>query len=93
MARLARSRVAEGINCYRGATSMTHKNEPTQAMPDEDTPGDPPKPTQPIDKHRKQTPLIDDEGFGGFMGHGGQTDITDETDDDEGNPNATAQSD
>ena len=72
---------------------MADNSEPTQPMPGEDTPRDPPKPTQPTDKRRKPPPLIDDEGFGGFMGHGGQTDITDETEDEEANPNATAQSD
>jgi hypothetical protein len=72
---------------------MADEKEPTQAMPDERTPSDTPRPTQPIDKHRQHAPLIDDEGFGGFMGHGGQTDITDETEEDGGNPNATARSD
>ena len=71
---------------------MADKTEPTQAMPDERTP-EPPKPTQPIDRKRKAEPLTDDEGFGGFMGHGGQTDISDETEEDGANPNATAQSD
>jgi hypothetical protein len=71
---------------------MTEKAEPTQAMPDERTP-EPPEPTQPTDHKRKPEPLSDDEGFGGFTGHGGQTDISDETEDDGANPNATAQSD
>jgi hypothetical protein len=52
-----------------------------------------PQPTQPTDGKHKHEPLIDDEGCGGFTGHGGQTDITDETEDDGANPNATAQSD
>jgi hypothetical protein len=72
---------------------MTDNTQPTQAMPDETAPNDPPRPTQPTDKHRKSEPLKDDEGFGGFMGHGGQTDISDETEEDDGNPNATARSD
>jgi hypothetical protein len=66
---------------------MSDKSEPTQAMPDGSTPSDPPRPTQPTDERRKPAPLSDDEGFGGFMGHGGQTDITDETEEDGGNPN------
>jgi hypothetical protein len=71
---------------------MADKKEPTQAMPSTET-AEPPRPTQPIDKHRKPEPLIDDEGFGGFMGHGGQTDISDQAADEGENPNATAQSD
>jgi hypothetical protein len=71
---------------------MSDEKEPTQAMPDGKTPGQP-GPTQPTDRKHKHKPLTDDEGFGGFMGHGGQTDITDETEEDGGNPNATAQSD
>jgi len=71
---------------------MADKTEPTQAMPDEQPP-EPPTPTQPTDRHRQAEPLTDDEGFGGFMGHGGQTDISDETEEDDGNPNATARSD
>jgi hypothetical protein len=52
-----------------------------------------PQPPQPIYKHRKPEPLgDDDEGFGGFMGHGGQSDISDETEEDGGNRNATARS-
>jgi hypothetical protein len=70
---------------------MTDKT-PTQGMPEGETTGLE-KPTQPTDKHRKPEPLTDDEGFGGFMGHGGQDDISDETEDGEGNPNATAQVD
>ena len=71
---------------------MADKKQPTQAMPSGEKP-DPPRATQPTDKHRKHEPLIDDEGFGGFMGHGGQSDISDQTEDDGENPNATAQSD
>jgi hypothetical protein len=71
---------------------MAEKTEPTQAMPDKDT-AEQPRPTQPTDEHRKRRPLVDDEGFGGFMGHGGQTDITDETEEGGDNPNATAQPD
>lgn len=72
---------------------MADESEPTQAMSDENAPRDPPRPTRPLDKHRQHAPLVDDEGFGGFMGHGGQTDIADETEDGEGNPNAAAQPD
>lgn len=71
---------------------MAEKTEPTQAMPDKATP-ESPRPTQPADAHRKHRPLVDDEGLGGFMGHGGQTDITDETEEGGDNPNATAQPD
>jgi hypothetical protein len=72
---------------------MNDSKQPTQAMPDDDA-AKAPQPTQPTDKHRKPEPLSDDdEGFGGFMGHGGQTDISDETEEAGGNPNATAQSD
>ena len=71
---------------------MTDKTQPTQAMPSEKTP-EPPQPTQPTDKKCKHEPLGDGEGFDTFMGHGGQVDITDETEDDSENPNATAQSD
>jgi hypothetical protein len=71
---------------------MSDKTQPTQAMPDETTP-DSPRPTQPTDAKHKREPLSDDEGFGGFMGHGGQSDISDETEDEDANPNATAQSD
>lgn len=70
---------------------MSDNKEPTQAMPDGKA-TEPPRPTQPTDAKHKHDPLIDDEGFGGFMGHGGQTDITDETEEDGGNPNAAAQS-
>ena len=69
---------------------MSDKSQPTQAMPDENTPGEP-RPTQPTDRKRKHRPLSDDGGFAGFLGHGGQTDITDETEEGGANPNATAQ--
>ena len=72
---------------------MADKTVPTQAMPDETTAKGWPRPTQPTDKRRKHQPLADDDGFGGFMGHGGQTDIEDQAPKDGGNPNATAQSD
>lgn len=72
---------------------MANETVPTQAMPDDSASADKLQPTQPLDKGRKPEPKVDDEGFGGFMGHGGQTDITDETEDDGGNPNATAQPD
>jgi hypothetical protein len=70
---------------------MTDRKQPTQAMPDNDAGR--PKPTQPTDGKHKHEPLTDDEGFGGFMGHRGQTDITGETEDEGANPNATAQGD
>jgi hypothetical protein len=72
---------------------MTDETVPTQAMPEHGTANDKPRPTQPTDKRRAPKPLAEDEGFGGFMGHGGQTDIVDQTPKDSGNPNATAQSD
>jgi hypothetical protein len=73
---------------------MADQREPTQAMPNEEQRREQPPPTQPTDERVKHTPKSDDEGFGGFMGHGGQSDITDETiDGDEGNPNAAAESD
>jgi hypothetical protein len=72
---------------------MAGKTEPTQAMPDKNGPADTPRPTQPTGEKPKPKPLTDDEGFGGFMGHGGQTDISDETEEAGGNPNSTAQSD
>jgi hypothetical protein len=72
---------------------MADKTRPTQAMPSEQTPDEPPRPTQPTDGHPKPKPLGDGEGFDTFMGHGGQTDIDDETETEHGNPNATAQSD
>jgi hypothetical protein len=71
---------------------MSDSKQTTQAMPD-DGERKAPRATQPTDKHRQPEPVVDDEGFGGFMGHGGQTDIGDQTEDDGGNPNATAQSD
>jgi hypothetical protein len=71
---------------------MADKTQPTQAMPDEQTP-EPPRPTQPTDAKPKHEPLSGGEGFDTFMGHGGQSDIDDETEEDGGNPNATAQSD
>jgi len=71
---------------------MADKTEPTQAMPGPDAP-EPPRPTQPTDAKPKAEPLGDGEKFDSFMGHGGQTDISDETEDEDGNPNATAQPD
>lgn len=71
---------------------MTDETEETQAMPSETTP-EPSRATQPPDELPRANPLIDDEGFGGFMGHGGQADISDQTEEDGANPNATAQSD
>lgn len=74
---------------------MAEEREPTQAMPKGDAAGKEPRPTQPTDEHPRTPPKVDDEGFGGFMGHGGQSDITDEsTEEEEGNnPNATAKPD
>jgi hypothetical protein len=69
---------------------MSDDKKPTQAMPKDKIP---PKPTQPTGEKPRAQPLSEDEGFGGFMGHGGQTDITDETEEDGANPNATAQGD
>lgn len=69
---------------------MSDDKKPTQAMPKDKIP---PKPTQPTGEKPRAEPLTEDEGFGGFMGHGGQTDITDETEEDGANPNATAQGD
>ena len=89
---MARSSVAKKGEDNDGNSEMSDNKQPTQAMPDDDAPKAP-QPTQPTDKHRKPEPLSDDEGFGGFMGHGGQTDISDETEEVGGNPNATAQSD
>jgi len=68
---------------------MADKTQPTQAMPNGDAP-EPPGPAQPTDARRKPEPLSDGEGFDTFMGHGGQTDIDDQTEEDGGNPNATA---
>jgi hypothetical protein len=69
---------------------MSDDKKPTQAMPKDKIL---PKPTQPTGEKPRAQPLSEDEGFGGFMGHGGQTDITDETEEDGANPNATAQGD
>lgn len=71
---------------------MSDEKEPTQAMP-EGKAAQTPRPAQPTGDKPRPRPLTDDEGFGGFMGHGGQSDISDETEEDGGNPNATAQSD
>ena len=71
---------------------MPDKTQPTQAMPDVDTPRFP-RPTQPMDGKPKHAPLIDDAGFDTFMGHGGQSDIGDETEEGSANPNAAAQPD
>ena len=71
---------------------MSDDKKPTQAMPKDKIP---PKPTQPTGEKPRAEPLTEDEGFGGFMGHGGQSDITDESiEEEEGNnPNATAKPD
>lgn len=74
---------------------MANDREPTQAMPSGEDKDKKPRPTQPTDEHPRTLPKSDDEGFGGFMGHGGQANITDESvpDEDEGNPNAAAKDD
>lgn len=77
---------------------MADEREPEQAMPRERDSGEEPRPTQPIKKTTRKQPKEDDEGFGGFMGHGGQSDIDYEgpkpDDNGEGeNPNSAADTD
>lgn len=76
---------------------MTDERKPTQAMPTDDQREEKPRPTQPTRAHDKIPPKkSDDDDFGGFMGHGGQTDMgyegtgQSEEDDEGDNPNAAA---
>jgi len=75
---------------------MADEREPTQAMPRRSERNEKPRPTQPTEDHPRKEPKEDDEGFGGFMGHGGQTDIAYKGPEEDGegeNPNAAAEKD
>lgn len=76
---------------------MSDERKPTQAMPSDSGSETEPRPTQPTAGHPRRRPKVDDEGFGGVMGHGGQTDFAyegpTEDDGDGENPDAAADTD
>lgn len=72
---------------------MAKQREPTQAMPPAGEQKAGPSATQPTEDPPRKTSKAKGEGFGGFMGHGGQSDITHEGPEEDGegdNPNAVA---
>jgi hypothetical protein len=75
---------------------MADERQPEQAMPQKGERDGKPRPTQPTKGHPRKLPKKDDDGFGGFMGHGGQSDVTYEGPEEDGegeNPNAAAEPD
>jgi hypothetical protein len=78
---------------------MADERQPTQAMPTEEEREHKPRPTQPTRPHDKIRPKEDDGEFGGFMGHGGQTNMgyegqpKEDRDGEGDNPNAAADPD